>query len=167
MAVLFASAPTRRQHPASYTRTNCTPLLMFPLLSPRICPSSILISHFVNDVVNFSTTMLLPKLLSDDKILYAIVRNIEEVRRKHNAFRMICVNGTLPEKLFFLYINGRGSSYLGLTRSVSWLLMTWLLVSPGHQQPWHWLCSIGRFLSCLREYFNFLCHIIVEEWHIM
>ena len=24
--------------------------------------------------------------------------------------------------------------------------MPWLLKSPGHQQPWYWLCRIGRFL---------------------
>ena len=24
-------------------------------------------------------------------------------------------------------------------RSISWLLMPWLLTSPGHQQPWYWL----------------------------
>ena len=31
------------------------------------------------------------------------------------------------------------ASYLCLTRSISWLLMPWLLSSPGHQQPWYWL----------------------------
>ena len=34
-------------------------------------------------------------------------------------------------------LNVRGPSYLGLTRSISWLLMPWLLASPGHQQPWY------------------------------
>ena len=28
--------------------------------------------------------------------------------------------------------NVQGSSYLGITRSISWLLMPWLLASPGH-----------------------------------
>ena len=37
-----------------------------------------------------------------------------------------------------------GPSYLGLIRSISWLLMPWLLASPGHQQPWYWLCEIGK-----------------------
>ena len=32
-------------------------------------------------------------------------------------------------------LNVRGPSYLGLTRSISWLLMPWILTSPGHQQP--------------------------------
>ena len=34
-----------------------------------------------------------------------------------------------------LALNVRGPSYLGLTRLISWLLMPWLLTSPGHQQP--------------------------------
>ena len=34
-----------------------------------------------------------------------------------------------------------------IARSISWLLMPWLLALPGHQQPWYWLCralSTGR-----------------------
>ena len=60
-----------------------------------------------------------------------------------------------------------GPSYLGLTRSISWLMMPWLLTSPGHQQPWHWLCRIGRFLSYLMKNLNYLCRINVEKWHKM
>ena len=36
-------------------------------------------------------------------------------------------------KLELKTISMRGSSYLGLIRSKSWLLMPWLLASPGHQ----------------------------------
>ena len=32
--------------------------------------------------------------------------------------------------------------WVRLTRSVSWLLMPWLLMSPDHQHPWYWLCWI-------------------------
>ena len=53
-----------------------------------------------------------------------------------------------------LTLNVRGPSYLALTRSISWLLMPWLLAPPGHQQPWYWLCRIGRFLSYLRKAFQ-------------
>ena len=66
-----------------------------------------------------------------------------------------------------LTLNVRGPSYLGLTRSISWLLMPWLLTSPGHQQPWYWLHRICRSLSYLRKNFKYLCHINVEEWHKM
>ena len=49
----------------------------------------------------------------------------------------------------------------------TWLLMPWLLASPGHQQPWYWLCRICRSLSYSRRNFNYLCLISVEEWHKM
>ena len=45
-----------------------------------------------------------------------------------------------------LTLNVWGQSQLVLTRSISWLLMPWLLASPGHQQSWYWLCRIGRSL---------------------
>ena len=66
-----------------------------------------------------------------------------------------------------LTLNVRGPSYLGLTRSISWLLMPWLLTSPGHQQPWHWLWKRGRFLSYLKRDLNNLRRINVEKWHKM
>ena len=66
-----------------------------------------------------------------------------------------------------LTLNVRGPSYFGLTRSISWLLMPWLLTSPGHQQPWYSLCIIGRFLSYLRKDLNYLHRINVEKWHKM
>ena len=61
----------------------------------------------------------------------------------------------------------RGPSQLGLTRSISWLLMPLLLESPGHQQPSYRLCRIGRSLSYSRRNFNYLCLVSVEEWHKM
>ena len=39
--------------------------------------------------------------------------------------------------------------YCGQTWSISWLLMPWLPVSPGHQQQWYWLCKIYRPLSSM------------------
>ena len=69
--------------------------------------------------------------------------------------------------LYDLTLNVRGPSYVDLTRSISWLLKPWLLRSPGHQQPWYWLCRIGRFLSYLRKDFNYLHRINVEKWHKM
>ena len=64
-------------------------------------------------------------------------------------------------------LNVWGQSYLGLTRSIPWLLMPWLLTSPGNQQPWYWLYRICRFFSYLRRDFKYLCQINVEEWHKM
>ena len=36
-------------------------------------------------------------------------------------------------------------------RSIPWLLMSWLLASPGVQQPWPWLCKINRSLRFMRR----------------
>ena len=38
--------------------------------------------------------------------------------------------------------------YVRQAGSIPWLLMSWLPVSPGHQQPWYWLCQIGRCYIC-------------------
>ena len=67
--------------------------------------------------------------------------------------------------MILLTLNVQGPSYLHLTRSILWLLMPWLLTSPGHQQPWYWLYRICRSLSYLREDFKYLCHINVDKWH--
>ena len=63
---------------------------------------------------------------------------------------------------YILTLNVRGPSYLGLTRSISWLLMPWLLTSPGHQQPWYWLCRICTSWSYWRKDFKYMCHINVD-----
>ena len=58
-----------------------------------------------------------------------------------------CVNPTPTLIEWDLSLNVPWQSYLGITRLISWLLMPWLLSSPGHQQPWYWLCRICT--SCL------------------
>ena len=73
----------------------------------------------------------------------------------------------VPVSNFCLTLNLRGPSYFGLTRSISWLLMPWLLTSPGHQQPWYWLHRICRSFAYLRKGFKYLCYMNVEEWHKM
>ena len=47
--------------------------------------------------------------------------------------------------------------------SIAWLLMAWLLVSPGHQQPCYWLCEIWQSLSSTRKYFNDLRHLFFQK----
>ena len=87
-----------------------------------------------------------------------LLSKIQEITQRHR---------NLEDDRFGLTLNVRGPSYLGLTRSISWLLMPWLLTSPGHQQPCYWLCRIGMFLSYLRKEFNYLRRINVEEWDKM
>ena len=47
--------------------------------------------------------------------------------------------------------------------SLLWLLMPWLLVSPGHQKPWYWLCRITGSLFSMRGYFTSYCWKIIEN----
>ena len=42
-------------------------------------------------------------------------------------------------------------------RSISWLLMHWLLVWPGHQQPWYWY-SVIIFKPIVDWQQDFYCH---------
>ena len=56
-------------------------------------------------------------------------------------------------------------NYLSLNWSISWLLMPWLLASPGHQQPWYWLSLIGKLLPWSSKDLSYLCHINVDEGH--
>ena len=72
-------------------------------------------------------------------------------------------NGLLPNH-GVLNLSVRGQSFLGLTRSISWLLMPWRRKEPGHQQPWYWLCIICGSWSYMRKGFKYLCQINVEWW---
>ena len=42
--------------------------------------------------------------------------------------------------------------------------MPWLLLSPGHQQPWYWLHWINRSLSFTNKDCNYMHHLSVEKW---
>ena len=44
------------------------------------------------------------------------------------------------------------------------LVMTWLFVLHGNQQPWYCLWGINRSLSPTRNNFNHLRHLSVEKW---
>ena len=46
---------------------------------------------------------------------------------------------------------------------ISYVTMPWLLVSPGHQQPWLWICKIKRFFSSTRKEFNYQWHHNVKK----
>ena len=52
------------------------------------------------------------------------------------TYILVCVPGDimsyLPTCIYDCTLNVQGLSYLGLTRSISWLLMPWFLSSPGH-----------------------------------
>ena len=74
---------------------------------------------------------------------------------------------SLPDQWTLLTLSVWGPSHIGLIWSISWLLMPWLLLSPGHQQPWYCLCGIAQSWSFMRNDFNYLGHVNVEVWHEM
>ena len=45
------------------------------------------------------------------------------------------------------HMRGLSDYNSSMTRSITWLLMPWLLSSPGHQQPWYWMFWMNR--TCL------------------
>ena len=54
--------------------------------------------------------------------------------------------------------------YSGITGSMSWLMMSWLLVSPGHQHPWYPLCRInGSWFSMRISHVPSQCWVITEN----
>ena len=81
--------------------------------------------------------------------------------RRHNLWRLFdcLIEFNVARYRCKLALNVRGPRYLGLTRSISWLLMHWLFTSPGHQQPWYWLWKPCRSWSYLNKDFKYLCHI--------
>ena len=57
--------------------------------------------------------------------------------------------------------------YTRISRSIPWLLMTWLLMSPGHQQPCYWLWTTNRSLSSIGRNFKYLHHPNFGKWYKM
>ena len=84
--------------------------------------------------------------------------------------RMIPVRIKLDGWLLILLV--RRLEYFGWTMSIPWLLMPWRHVSPGHHQPWYWLCRINGSLFYMRKKFKNLRHLSAEKrrentmaWH--
>ena len=86
-----------------------------------------------------TTTLLMRCMLSQ------IAAYLPVHRHRYMRSGIVGVRHEPGMKIVWLTLNVRGPIYLGLTRSISWLL-----TSPGHQQPWYWLCRICRSWSYLR-----------------
>ena len=60
--------------------------------------------------------------------------------------------------------------YSGRTGLIPWLLMPWLLVSPGHQQQWYWLCRKNNALVFHKRGFPLLackCRDMIENVNML
>ena len=85
---------------------------------------------------------------------------INQVLKVSHTSWIYCITA-IQEMLLNLTLNVWGASFLGLTISISLLLMRWLHTSPRHQQhqpPWYCLCKICRSCSYLRKDIKYLCH---------
>ena len=73
--------------------------------------------------------------------------------------------GSLREEflLFVLTLLVVKLEHCGRIKSIPWLLMPWLLASPGHQQPWYWL-SDKCILAYLWRLIPITYAICVEKW---
>ena len=58
-------------------------------------------------------------------------------------------------RFLFLVILVLRLKYSERTRSIPWLLMPWLLASPGHQHPRYWLSRTNKSLSSMKKDFIF------------
>ena len=87
---------------------------------------------------------------------------------RYLRFTIICIH-TSKHSPSWLCLVMLKLKYCGQTWSISWLLMPWLLVSPGHQQQWYWLCKIHRLLSSMQawEILDIIGHrIFCNTFHI-
>ena len=87
---------------------------------------------------------------------YVIGVEVEGILQLH----LLCTNW--PNcKLTLLVLK---PEYSVITWSIPWLLMPWLLMLSGHQQPWYWLCWIIRSLSSTKKNFNYMQKLNIEKW---
>ena len=76
----------------------------------------------------------------------------------------VLIIGTLyffPSNLTLLVLK---LEYCGRLKSILWLSMLRLLVSPGHQQPWYSLSRTDEQLSSSSNDFDYWCHLSIEKW---
>ena len=55
-------------------------------------------------------------------------------------------------------------TYIGITRTISWLHLTWPLGPMISHKPWNWLWKMNMSLTSTEMDFNNLCHLSVEKW---
>ena len=78
-----------------------------------------------------------------------------------NTSAFLCLPYILLPFFLSIYIPinsfGNEPEYSRRTCSISWLLMPWQIVLPGHQQPWYWLSRINQSLNVFE---NVVCKML-------
>ena len=97
--------------------------------------------------------------IHDELFQLPVPSQCQEMIENTNTFFMFLRNNSTCK-----HAPSGAPAYYRKTRSISILLMPWLLASPGHQQPWYWLCVMSIFLSSVWVNFNNLRCFCFEDW---
>ena len=98
--------------------------------------------------VNYMSTSMLPAVSINQLHKHAIPNNLFHIISSISVIT-ITINWSKLSSL----LRPR-PMYTRRTKSIPWLLMTWLLLSPGHQQPQYWMRKIGRSLPSRKKDVN-------------
>ena len=75
----------------------------------------------------------------------------------------VCIYESVLECVIHIYDFSPLAGVKGTLRSIPCLLMPQLLMWPGHQQPWYWLCRMIKLLFYQKD-FCYLWYFSVEKW---
>ena len=138
-----------RWHHLRNSCNNC--MSTFFIFSP--CPKICYIWTFLWAVCTYSMYNLQSHIYTDTNHLQWLAQRIQILVH----WRYIA--SKLTHHFWLLAL---GSEYSRRMKSLLWLLMTWHLVSPGHQLPYY-LIRINGPLSSMWKDFNYLCHFNVKN----
>ena len=82
-----------------------------------------------------------------------VISNLKQTKARftqtwwENTFTTISCLAVCPQRILHMLFSVENYSwpnYCDSTYSILWLLMPWLLASPGHQHPWYSLCRVSQ-----------------------
>ena len=95
---------------------------------------------------------------TDEKCSYCCLAFVLRVQYKISIIFHVEYDSRGGISYCFLPFSCWGRNILGKLQIIPWLLLPWLLSSPGHQQPWYWIYVTNRSFSSTRK--NFTTHTI-------
>ena len=141
-------------HLKGWSKTMPATKKVFHLL---LCKQSFLISWIFNEI--WHNQLYLPLWIT----FFLKNNDLEDVKDRvpsHNGHKLfykdMIMNMTIT-------LNMRGLSYPSLTRSILWLLVPWVTCITRSSAPMLQTYKIGRSLSSMKNIFNYLCHVSMDE----
>ena len=88
--------------------------------------------------------------------IYHMMNILPQSLSYHTQNRVMSDRAITELNCNLLQVSNISSRFLTrITRSIPWLMMPWLLPSPGHHQLWHWIYRINGPLSSTTWYFKY------------